>query len=153
VETFKLAATIHDCFQCIIYGYGARDELWEEKFQMPYLIAELTEKFDFFADEREVLLAHCEHYDGSGYPLGLEKDQIPVGARIFSIVEAFVTLSLELENALMDDAVLSLAEKAGKDFDPHLLLVFFKALRACEPHKINRETFTKAEKMIESLLK
>ena len=154
VETFKLAATIHDCFLTMIGAKKNGRLLEEDESQMPYLMAELTEKFDFFADEREVLLAHHEHYDGSGYPLGLEKDQIPMGARIFSIAETFVTLCMDREEdpAHMDGAVLTLAEKAGQDLDPQFVSLFLKALTACDPNKISDPVLEKAEGLIRSRL-
>lgn len=155
VETFKLAATIHDCFQSMIGCADDGIQPEEDRKQIPFLMAELTEKFDFFADEREVLLAHHEHYDGSGYPLGLEKDQIPMGARIFSIAEAFVTLCMasESNSESMDTAVITLAEKAGKIFDPQLVSLFLKALKACDPNKISDQTFDEAKKALSMHLK
>ncbi|MFA6012417.1 MAG: diguanylate cyclase [Desulfobacteraceae bacterium] len=155
VETFKLAATIHDCFQSMIGCADDGIQPEEDRKQIPFLMAELTEKFDFFADEREVLLAHHEHYDGSGYPLGLEKDQIPMGARIFSIAEAFVTLCMasESNSESMDSAVITLAEKAGSIFDPQLVSLFLKALKACDPNKISDQTFDEAKKTMAIHLK
>ena len=149
VDTFRLAATIHDCFLSMVGGIEDRGNP-EDPAHGPYLMAELTEKFDFFADEREVLLAHNEHYDGSGLPLGLEKDQIPMGARIFSIAETFVSLCLELESGEtgLDEAVLALAEKAGTILDPHYVGLFLKSVSECEPHKISRQTLKQAETLI-----
>ncbi len=154
VETFKLAATIHDCFQSLIGCGEQKNQSGEDKRQMPFLMAELTEKFDFFADEREVLLAHHEHYDGSGYPLGLEKDQIPMGARIFAIAEAFVCLCMEGGEgvATFDAPVLSLAQQAGSIFDPVLVSLFLKALKTCEPNKISDQTMDEAKQIIATRL-
>ena len=150
VDTFRLAATIHDCFLAMIGKTEDRNNP-EDPSHGPYHMAELTEKFDFFADEREVLLAHNEHYDGSGLPLGLEKDQIPMGARIFSIAETFVSLCLELESGEtgMDAAVLALAEKAGTVLDPRYVFLFLKSVSECEPHKISRQTLKEAERIIQ----
>ena len=150
VETFKLTATIHDCFQALLGFEFPSSHSDDEQKQLPSLMAELAEKFDFFADERAVLLAHHEHYDGTGYPLGLEKDQIPVGARVFAIADAFVSLCHENEqpDQSLDAAVLKLAEGAGTQFDPGLMSLFLKVLSKCEPNKISTATFEKARTMI-----
>ena len=66
----------------------SEEEMTEIKHQ-PYMLVELIELFDFFSNEKEVLLYHHEHYDGSGYPEGLKGDEIPLGARIFAIADAF----------------------------------------------------------------
>lgn len=41
----------------------------------------------FLADEVEIVAAHQEHYDERGYPRGLRGEQIPLGARIFAVVD------------------------------------------------------------------
>ena len=45
-------------------------------------------RIPFLRDAAEIVLAHQEFYDGTGYPRGLHDDQIPLGARIFSIADA-----------------------------------------------------------------
>ncbi|MDY6845139.1 MAG: diguanylate cyclase, partial [Thermodesulfobacteriota bacterium] len=82
IETFKRAAAIHNCFKVLLEGtsMSGKKVLDENKSQVedhPYILAEMTELFDFFANERSVLLYHHENYDGTGYPEGLEGDQIP----------------------------------------------------------------------------
>ena len=47
----------------------------------------ILSKIRFLAEPAEIVYAHQECYDGSGYPRGLKGDQIPLGARIFSLAD------------------------------------------------------------------
>ncbi|MGH9091070.1 MAG: HD-GYP domain-containing protein [Acidimicrobiales bacterium] len=49
----------------------------------------------FLAGAREIIHAHHEHWDGSGYPLGLKGDEIPLGAKIFPLCDAFDAMTSE----------------------------------------------------------
>lgn len=157
IETFKMTAVIHDCFQSLLGKNLARlmvsesGHPEEDEHAFPYILAELTEKFDFFAHEREVLLTHHEHFDGSGYPEGLREDQIPMGARIFAIAEHFVGrvfLGGDKQAKNYDAALMSLVEEAGKQFDPMLVAHFVAALKISEPNKISDHVCEQARAML-----
>lgn len=69
----------------------------------------------------EIVLFHHERWDGKGYPSGKKGDEIPVGARIIAVCEAFdamVTHQVYREAIDMRDAVIRLEEESGKQFDP-----------------------------------
>jgi putative nucleotidyltransferase with HDIG domain len=55
----------------------------------PEIGCEIVTHIDFLQDALPVIRHHHEHYDGSGYPNGLQGQQIPLLARIFSVVDAF----------------------------------------------------------------
>lgn len=161
IEVFKITAIIHDCFQALL-GKSVKwlDENHvgpplEEDKNLPYILAELTEKFDFFAFEREVLLAHHEHYDGSGYPEGLKDIQIPMGARIFSIVDFFATMVFSsggITEKNYDDAIIRLSEEAGKKFDPQLVSHFVSVLTKNEPNKVSSTVHRKVQALLKLAL-
>ena len=93
--------------------------------EFPYKLAEITDVFDYFANERSILLYHGEHYDGSGFPEGLKGDEIPLGARIFTIVDALAAMSCDrpYRSRLEPKAILKeLSTEAGGQFDPFLVL-------------------------------
>ena len=48
---------------------------------------QMLKKIPFLAEACEIVYAHQEHFDGSGYPRGLKGDEIPLGARIFSVAD------------------------------------------------------------------
>lgn len=75
----------------------------------------------------DLILKHHEHWDGSGYPLGLEKEDIPIECRLLAIVDAFDAMTNERPYApekSREEALNEIRECAGNQFDPHLVKVF-----------------------------
>ena len=73
------------------------------------------------------ILTHHEKWDGSGYPLGLCKNEIPLTARIVSVVDAFDAMTNNRPYNIVksvDDAIHELKKYAGKHFDPDVVKVF-----------------------------
>jgi HD-GYP domain-containing protein (c-di-GMP phosphodiesterase class II) len=78
---------------------------------------------------REVVAAHHERWDGTGYPSGLAGDDIPLAARIFSIVDAFDAMANDrpYRSALpLDEVRERIAAGAGTQFDPSLVQIFLQ---------------------------
>lgn len=91
----------------------------------PYKLSEITGIFDYFSQERLILLTRSEKFDGSGYPDGLRGNEIPLGARIISIVDSFVAMAADrpYRPKLTPKSILQeLKNEAGKQFDPVLVL-------------------------------
>jgi putative nucleotidyltransferase with HDIG domain len=75
---------------------------------------------------------HHEHYDGSGYPVGIKSDKIPLEARILSIADAYdaMTSPRPYRSQLsLEDALLELKRCAGTQFDPELVIMFCEIMR------------------------
>jgi HD-GYP domain-containing protein (c-di-GMP phosphodiesterase class II) len=78
---------------------------------------------------------HHEHYDGTGYPDGLTGEQIPLGARIIAISDAYDSMTSNrpyrkpLSN---DEAKDELNKCSGKQFDPQLISIFLDVLKEME---------------------
>lgn len=78
-------------------------------------------------DFAEAVLAHHEHWDGSGYPKGLKGEEIPLFARIIAVAECYDRAagrsggSPEQQN---QNAVAVLRSEAGKRFDPDIVAAF-----------------------------
>jgi putative nucleotidyltransferase with HDIG domain len=97
---------------------------------------------EFLAPAAEIVRAHHERYDGSGYPRGLRGDEIPLGARIFAVADAFdaMTSDRPYRRALpREEALAEILRNSGSQFDPTavraLLGVFEKRfLRDSPPH-------------------
>ncbi len=82
---------------------------------------------NFLQMAREITLYHHEHWDGSGYPDGLAGEDIPLAARIVSIVDVYEALSSKRvykEAFPHDQCVAMIREQAGRQFDPGLVEVF-----------------------------
>lgn len=79
------------------------------------------------ADVAQLIRAHHEAFDGSGYPDGLRGEAIPLGARILSIVDAWdaMTSDRPYREAMEEDKVMRiLDDAAGGMLDPYLLGAF-----------------------------
>ena len=76
---------------------------------------------------RQVIASHHERWDGTGYPRGLQREQIPLAARLFAVADAFDSMTrtqLHRDSLPAAAALLELERQAGKDFDPRLVPVF-----------------------------
>jgi putative nucleotidyltransferase with HDIG domain len=84
-------------------------------------------RIPFLRDAAEIVLAHQEFYDGSGYPRGLKGEQIPLGARIFTIADSLDAMISDrpYRRALpMSHAREEVKRCSGSQFDPQVVDVF-----------------------------
>ncbi|GBD39110.1 Cyclic di-GMP phosphodiesterase response regulator RpfG [bacterium HR37] len=103
------------------------DEEWKIMKRHPTMGYELLKKIDFLEEAAEIVLSHHEHYNGEGYPRGLKGEKIPLGARIFSIVDALdaMTSNRPYRQALsFKEAIERIAKGSGSQFDPSIVRVF-----------------------------
>ncbi|ABK45436.1 response regulator receiver modulated metal dependent phosphohydrolase [Magnetococcus marinus MC-1] len=76
---------------------------------------------------RTLALTHHEHWDGSGYPHGLQGKQIPQEGRIVAIADSFDVMTLcqsYRKGVSLDEAFETLQDLAGSQFDPELVVLF-----------------------------
>jgi putative two-component system response regulator len=93
----------------------------------PDIGARIVLQMRFAREVGPIVLGHHENWDGSGYPNGLRGPDIPVGARIIAIVDAYdaMTTDRPYRKALdMEEAVQRLHRGRGSQFDPDTLDVF-----------------------------
>ena len=103
------------------------DEEWRVMKEHPAIGSRVLLGFPELAEEAQVVYSHHESYDGAGYPQGLSGEQIPFGARIFSIVDTFdaMTSDRPYRAAQSVDAARTEIERvSGTQFDPKLVTVF-----------------------------
>ncbi len=84
-------------------------------------------RIPFLRDAAEIVLAHQEFFDGTGYPRGLKGDQIPLGARIFTIADSLDAMISDrpYRKALpMSHAREEIKRCSGTQFDPQMVEVF-----------------------------
>ena len=79
-----------------------------------------------------IIMHHHERYDGRGYPQGLKGEEIPVGARIVSVVDAFIAMVSKRAykpQLSIKDALEEIVKNKGKQFDPKVVDCFLKAMK------------------------
>jgi len=80
-----------------------------------------------------VIHAHQEKYDGSGYPEGLRGDEIPLGARILTVVDAYDAMTSDRcyrKGRSQQEATEELRQLGGKQFDPQVVEAFLDVIPA-----------------------
>lgn len=83
----------------------------------------------------EIPYCHHEKWDGTGYPRGLQGTEIPLSARMFSVVDVYDALSNDrpYRKALPHDQVIEyIKAQSGAYFDPHVVKIFLKLIQASE---------------------
>ena len=88
---------------------------------------QMVSKIPFLADAAEIVYAHQERWDGTGYPRGLKGEEIPLGARIFAIADTLdaMTSDRPYRAAQSYQAAREEIERwAGRQFDPAIVVVF-----------------------------
>jgi len=91
----------------------------------------IVEQVEFLQGTRSLIRYHHERYDGQGYPDGLSGKEIPLGARIISVAEAYdsITSGCPYRQASPSkDAVKELKKNAGSQFDPVIVGTFVETL-------------------------
>jgi putative two-component system response regulator len=86
-----------------------------------------TSPESFFSMAEEIALYHHEKWDGSGYPIGLKKTNIPLSARIVAVADVYDALvSKRIYKSAMthDDAIKIILNDSGKHFDPTIVDAF-----------------------------
>lgn len=144
LEMIHYASLLHDLGKIgipeeILRKRGSLTEKEAEVMRRhPDIGARLLEKLDLLRDAAPLVRAHQERYDGEtdetlhpGYPFGLKGEEIPVGARIIAVVDAFdaMTTNRPYRAALpVDSAIAELRNQRGRQFDPQVVDAFLDEL-------------------------
>ena len=89
--------------------------------------AEVIKDNNFFTGGAAMIKHHHEHWNGSGYPDGLKGEEIPEGARILAVADAFDAMTSDRPyRRAMDPATAlqEIREEAGSQFDPRMAEAF-----------------------------
>jgi len=81
------------------------------------------------------VLNHHERYDGTGYPEGLRGENIPIGARLVAVADAFDTMITDRSyrsTLSADDALSELVKHAGTQFCPVAVETFVSGFKKCK---------------------
>lgn len=86
-----------------------------------------------FAKVADLILKHQERWDGSGFPLGLRGEEIPLECRILAIADAFVDMTSKKPNKDafgVNEAIQKIESGSGSAFDPKLVTIFLSDMNA-----------------------
>lgn len=104
-------------------------EEWEIMKTHPIIGYEALKHIKFLTDALPIVRHHHERYDGKGYPDGLKGNEIPIGARIFAIADAFdaMTSDRPYRKAMsVEKALWEIAACSGTQFDPNIVGIFLQ---------------------------
>jgi diguanylate cyclase (GGDEF)-like protein/putative nucleotidyltransferase with HDIG domain len=133
IQGVKTAALLHDIGKLAVPEHilSKPGPLTQEEFQKirihPQVGAEIISGVPFPYPVAPLILSHHERWDGKGYPAGLKGEEIPLGARILSVVDYFDALMSErpYHKAMSFDAAIGLLrQESGKALDPLVVQTF-----------------------------
>jgi HD-GYP domain-containing protein (c-di-GMP phosphodiesterase class II) len=105
---------------------------WDLMRRHPEIGRRIIGDIPFLARAREVVYSHHERWDGRGYPSGLSRTEIPLGARIFSVVDAFDAMTTDRpyrRACSIDRATAELRRGSGTQFWPDAVEAFLDVPR------------------------
>lgn len=111
------------------------DEEWAEMRQHPIYAYNLLSPISFLRGVLDIPYCHHEHWDGSGYPRGLKGEQIPLAARIFSVVDNWDALLSDRPYRAawpLEKVKAYLRENAGTLLDPKIVNIFLSMIEQDE---------------------
>lgn len=138
-EIIARSALVHDLGkmylapQIIERAGPLQDWEWREMRRHPIASADLIADIEGFDEARELVLYHHERVDGSGYPFGLQNDEIPLGARILAVVDSYdaMTSDRPYRSALSHgDALAEIERGTGTQYCPRAVAAFRAAIAA-----------------------
>jgi len=108
------------------------EDEWDTMRQHPGIGCEVVGHIDFLQNALPIIRHHHERYDGAGYPDRLAGDQIPLLARIFSVIDAFDAQTHQRPyNTVLDleQVLVNLQEASGTQFDRAIVDAFVAMIR------------------------
>ncbi len=141
IQGVKTAALLHDIGKLAVPEHilSKPGPLTPEEFQKirahPKVGADIVSSVPFPYPVAPLILSHHERWDGKGYPAGLKGEEIPLGARILSVVDYFDALMAErpYHKAMTSEAALALLQQeAGRGLDPQVVAMFTDLLPALQ---------------------
>jgi putative nucleotidyltransferase with HDIG domain len=117
------------------------DEEWEIMHKHPVYAYDMLSTIPFLRKAIDIPYSHHEKWDGSGYPRGLKREEIPLAARIFAVVDVWDALRSDrpYRPAWSDEKALSyIKEESGKHFDP-IVVDAFMEIQKLEQRKTRKK--------------
>ncbi len=160
IEIIKRAAMIHDIGKIgipdAIIAKPDRLSPREQSIieQHPLIAVRILEKMSFLEEEVAIIRAHHEKWNGQGYPDGLSKTSIPMGARILAVADCFEALTSDRyyhKARTINQAIEILIDSSEYDFDPDMvkgLVTWIKELQNQLGKKVTIEDLIESQRKL-----
>jgi HD-GYP domain-containing protein (c-di-GMP phosphodiesterase class II) len=144
VKNIEYAALLHDMGKIgiderILTKPGKlTDDEYKEIKRHPQIGYNILSPIEFLRPVAEIILYHHEWYNGNGYPDGLKGDEIPLGSRIISVIDAWDAMTSDRpyrKSLSKETAIEELKKGAGIQFDPKVVNAFLELM---EEEEINK---------------
>ena len=138
VRNIEYAALMHDIGKIGIADdiLLKKESLTEEELKIirkhPSIGYKILAPVQFLSPVAPMVLYHQEWYDGTGYPEGLAKEEIPLGARIVAVIDAYDAMTSDRpyrKSLSVKEAIEQLKIGSGKQFDPKIVDIFIDILK------------------------
>ena len=138
IESLRYAAILHDIGKIGVRGIvlnnpnGLTDEEYDEIKKHPLVGESIIEPIELLQPIRPLIRHHHEWYNGKGYPDGLSGENIPLGARILVVADAYDAMKFDrpYRKALTEETVArELRQGSGTQFEPKIVEVFLEKLK------------------------
>jgi diguanylate cyclase (GGDEF)-like protein/putative nucleotidyltransferase with HDIG domain len=137
IAALKAGALLHDIGKLAVPAHiinkpGRLTQAEFEKMKVHTTVgAQILSRVDFPYPVTPIVRHHHEQWDGLGYPDGLKGEQIPITARVISVVDCFDSVREDRpfrRGMTRDEALAFLLRGAGNHFDPNIVNLFVKHL-------------------------
>jgi putative nucleotidyltransferase with HDIG domain len=111
------------------------EEEWGTMRKHPEIGCDIVRHIDFLQDALPIIRHHHEHFDGTGYPDGLEGEQIPMLARIFAVADSFDAQTNQRPYNVVhsiDTALENIRKDSGSLYDPKVVSEFMAMIKERE---------------------
>lgn len=105
------------------------EEEWNIMRQHPGIGQRILLSVPFLKNSAEIVYCHHERYDGSGYPIGRRREQIPIGSRVFGVADVFDALTSNRpyrQRMSYEETKEHIEKESGKHFDPKVVEAFMR---------------------------
>jgi HD-GYP domain-containing protein (c-di-GMP phosphodiesterase class II) len=138
IESLKYASLLHDAGKIDIplQILTKTTKLTPHEYRIikkhPVRGAQILRHLQILKPVIPMIMHHHEKFNGTGYPSRLKKEQIPQGARVMAVADAFEAMVYGRpyrERMNIADAIKEIKKKSGKQFDPKVVEAFLKVIK------------------------